>query len=139
MLSTPCDHAGGTPNALGVKRRLAATETRIDTPPPTARCRFNSLLDGPHTDAACPTLPSAHYGVYKKSPPRHPACGAVYSPVRNTGGRGPRAPRQPWPPPPNPTELEPRTPHPLPAVPGSVALMPPIRQAARAVEHLHAG
>jgi hypothetical protein len=36
---------GKKPNALGVKRRLADTETHIDTPPPTARCRFNSLLD----------------------------------------------------------------------------------------------
>ena len=33
------------PNALGVKRRLAATETHIDTPPPTARCPLQLLVE----------------------------------------------------------------------------------------------
>src|SRR5438132_13588632 len=61
------------PNALGVKRRLAATETHTATALPTARCRFNSLLDGPRTDAVRRGFPLARYGGYARLSRRPPA------------------------------------------------------------------
>ena len=47
-----------TSNALGVKRRLAATETHIDTSPPTARCPLQLLVG----------LPAYRCGLTKVAP-----------------------------------------------------------------------
>src|SRR5437870_922297 len=45
-----------TPNALGVKLRLAATEAHTATSPPTARCPLQLLVGLTPTDAACDAL-----------------------------------------------------------------------------------
>ena len=59
------------PNALGVKRRLAATETHIDTPTPNGQVSAST----PCWTCRVPRWPdtvgiNACYGGYAGSPPR---------------------------------------------------------------------
>jgi hypothetical protein len=133
-------------NALGVKLRLAATESRPRPHAGRPGVSFNSWLDCPRTDAACAGfLRRARYGGYTGGARRHPV-GVPHEPPGLRPGRGCATPlKRPT------TALEMRTDHhradarrtaPCQATPNSVScvgLMLPAPWPVQAAVHLHAG
>jgi hypothetical protein len=143
-----------TPNALGVKRRLAATVTHIDTPPPTARCPLQLLVGRTAYRCGLPrsAQPYAMEFTWRRPHVIRPVPGLA-GPTPEGGRAGP-APWLPWSttppsvcpvPRPPPGTLRPWQPSPVVQLSCRALLREhagrstPTRDDARAHEHLPAG
>src|SRR5262245_46011429 len=114
------------PNALGVKRRLAATGSRPRVPPRTARCPLQRLVGLPPTDAACPGLTPHAMEFMPAYPQSIWLVASAHGLVCREGERVSttlRAPSWPWRRSLDATAWASGTPPPWQALPGGVALM----------------